>query len=873
MGLTRPRADLRGRILRSAAARVAVAAAGLALLAAALAPGAAAQQAAVSIPDASLRSAIEGALGKQSGEAITEAEMARLTVLDARYSSIGQLDGLQHAVNMRALYLQGNRISDASSLANLARMQVLALNSNDISEIDLTAMTDLRFLDLGNNDLAAVDLSGQRTRVGENARNSKLYALWLHNNRLTSIDISGLTAIRDRTDGASRPNYVSLRLDRNQLTSVTGLADLRPGAWSLRLEHNRLTSVDLRGAEHLHYVNLNNNPISSTADLPGFSALTNLRRLYLYETNISSIDLSRFSRLERAFLNDNNLTSVDVTGLDSIQRLWLRGNRITQITGLRDIGDTIVSLNLRTNRLSSIDLSGLTGLRQLYLSDNRLTAVDVSALTQLEVLWLDNGSTSPGSTPDPAYQNQITALGRLPRFLADLRLAGNPLTAPVTVASRTGLRKLYVSGGQIAGLSQVAGLTGLTELGLTDMGLTSADLSNLSRLSALEKLDLRGNSIISVSSLAPLVRMTELRLDDNIVSDVSPLSNMSDLKDLYVAGNLIRDFAPLRGLIVAGLRIHGGDEQRGDSPDNSSGDLNGSDSTDGGDEQRGDSPDNSSGDLNGSDSTDGGDEQRGDSPDNSSGDLNGSDSTDGGDEQRGDSPDNSSGDLNGSDSTDGGDEQRGDSPDNSSGDLNGSDSTDGGDEQRGDSPDNFFWDLNASGSTHGWNLSLLATDGVVDNTECGLDLICPGLAIERWVVAIWLVRVLDGGDPEPLGYNRFEDVHPGLQWASHVERLAELGITTGCSRDPARFCPQNPVTRAHMASLLARAFDLQSDTPSGFVDVDSQSPHAASIAAIAAAGITLGCSAGPDRFCPDDLVTRGQSATLIVRARDHADSN
>ena len=753
MGQTRPRALALGPILCGAAARIAAAAAVLALLAAALAPGAAAQPAAVSIPDAGLRSAIEDALGMQSGGAITEADMARLTVLDASYSGIARLDGLQHAVNMRALYLQGNPISDASSLASMARMQVLSLHSNDISEIDLTAMTDLRFLDLGNNDLAAVDLSGQRTRVGENARNSKLTALWLHNNRLTSIDLSGLTALQDRPDGASQPNYVSLRLDRNQLTSVTGLADLRPGTWSLRLEHNRLTSVDLRGAEHLHYVYLNNNPISSTADLPGFSALTNLRRLHLYEANISSIDLSPFSLLKRAFLSDNSLTSVDVTGLDNIQRLWLRGNRITQIAGLRDIGDTIISINLRTNRLSSIDLSGLTGLRQLYLSDNRLTAVDVSALTQLEVLWLDNGSTSPGSTPDPAYQNQITTLGQLPRFLTDLRLAGNPLTAPVTVASRTGLRKLYVSGGQISGPSQVAGLTGLTELALTDMGLTSADLSNLSRLSALERLDLRGNSIIRVSSLAPLVRMTELRLDDNTVSDVSPLSNMSDLEDLYVAGNLIRDFAPLRDLIVAGLRIHGGDEQRGDSPDN------------------------------------------------------------------------------------------------------------------------FFWDLNASGSTHGWNLSLLAANGILDNTECGLDLICPGLAIERWVVAIWLVRVLDGGDPEPLGFNRFEDVHPGLQWAAHVERLAELGITMGCSSDPARFCPQNPVTRAQMASLLARAFDLQSDTPSGFVDVDSESPHAASIDAIAAAGITLGCSAGPDRFCSDELVTRGQAATFIVRARDHAVSN
>lgn len=753
MDHTRPRALALGPVLWGAAARIAAAAAVLALVAAALAPGAAAQSAAISIPDAGLRSAIEDALGKQSGEAITEGDIARLTVLDASYSGISRLDGLQHAVNMRGLYLQGNRISDTSSLASMARMQVLSLHSNDISEIDLTAMTDLRFLDLGDNDLATVDLSGQRTRVGENARDSKLYALWLHNNRLTSIDLSGLTALQDRPDGASHPNYVSLRLDRNQLTSVTGLADLRPGTWSLRLENNRLTSVDLRGAEHLHYVYLNNNPISSTADLPGFSALTNLRRLYLYETNISSIDLSRFSRLERAFLNDNNLTSVDVTGLDSIRRLWLRGNRITRITGLRDIGDTVISLNLRTNRLSSIDLSGLTSLRQLYLSDNRLTAVDLSPLTQLGVLWLDNGSTSPGSTPDPAYQNRITTLEQLPRFLTDLRLAGNPLDAPVSVASRTGLRKLYVSDGQISSLSQVAGLTGLTELGLTDMGLSSADLSNLSRLSALEKLDLRGNSIIRVSSLAPLVRMIELRLDDNTVSDVSPLSNMSDLEDLYVAGNLIRDFAPLRDLIVAGLRIHGGDEQRGDSPDS------------------------------------------------------------------------------------------------------------------------FFWDINASGSVHGWNLSLLATDGVLDNTECGLDLICPGLAIERWVVAVWLVRVLDGDDPEPLGFNRFEDVHPGLQWAAHVERLAELGITTGCSRNPARYCPRNPVTRAQMASLLARAFDLQSDTPAGFVDVIPQSAHAASIDALAAAGITSGCSAAPDRFCPDELVTRGQAASFIVGARDHADSN
>ncbi len=750
MGHTLRRAAKSRLLRRRAAARIAAAAVALAILAALLAPGAAAQTAGISIPDAGLRSAIESALGKQPGDAITEGDMALVGILDAGNAGITNLDGLQHAVNLRALYLQGNSISDASSLAGLARMQVLLLHGNDITDIDLTAMTDLRFVDLSYNDLTTIDLSGQRTTVGENARDSRLFALWLNNNRLTSVDVSGLTALRDRPDGASHPNYVSLRLDRNQLTSVTGLADLPGQVWSLRLGHNQLTSVDLRGAEHIHYLYLNDNPISDVSQLDGFMSLTDLQRLHFYGTEISAIDLSGFSRLERAFLNDNRLASVDVTGLDSIQRLWLRGNRITEITGLRDIGDTLISLNLRTNRLSSIDLTGLSGLRQLYLSDNQLTSVDLSPVTELGVLWLDNGSTSAGSTPDPAYRNQITALAQLPRFLTDLRLTGNPLAAPISVSSRTGLRKLHVSGTQITGLSEVAGLTGLTELGLTSMGLNGSDLSDLSRLGALEKLDLRDNAITDLSALAPSVRLTEIRLDDNFVGDVSPLANMGGLRDLYVAGNLIRDFAPLRDLIVAGLRIHGSDRQRGDSPDS------------------------------------------------------------------------------------------------------------------------FFWDLDAAGSIHGWNLSRLAADGVLDHTECGLDLICPRLAIERWVIAVWLVRVLDGRDPEPLGFNRFEDVHPGLQWAAHAERLAELGVMSGCSVEPARFCPQAPVTRAQMATLLARAFNLESDTSSGFVDVDPQSAHASSIDAIAAAGIAGGCGAGPDRYCPEDFVTRGQAATFIATARDHA---
>ena len=749
-----PCSNLGGR--RShAGARVVVAAVVAALVALATVPGAAAQtqSGTVSIPDSNLRSSVEDALGKQSGDAITAGEMARLVVLDASNSGVRDVTGLQHAVNLRGLYLQGNRISSVSSLSRLDQMQVLFLQNNDISSVDVTRMRDLRFLDLSNNELTAIDLSSQRTGVG-GSRASQLYALWLHGNRLTSVDLSGLTALSDRTDGASHPGYISLRLDRNRLTSVTGLSDLPGRVWSLRLEQNRLTSIDLSDVEHIHYLYLDGNPLSSTRDIAGFSGLTDLRRLHLYDTSITSIDLSPFSRLERAFLNDNLLSSVDVTGLDRIERLWLRGNRITSLTGLEDIADTIVSLNLRTNRLASIDVSPLTGLRHLYLSDNALGSIDVTPLSRLEVLWLHNRAVSePGRAPNPAFQNRITSVGRLPSALRDLRLAGNPLAEPVTVSDQSSLTRLYLSGGQILNVSEVRGLRGLTELGLTGMSLTDSDLSHLSRLSALEKLDLRSNSISGVASLAPFPGLTELRLDDNSITGVSDLSGLSALRDLHVAGNQIGDFSSLDDLVDDGLTIHGADDQ-----------------------------------------------------------------------------------------------------------------------QVGE-PETVYWDWDDAGIEHGWDLRHLAGRGILDNTECGSYRICPSDPIRRWAIAVWLVRVLDGTDPEPLGYNRFEDVHPGLQWAAHTERLAELNVTNGCSIERELFCPHEPVTRAQMANLLTRAFDLPSGTPSTFIDVNRQSAQADDIDALAATGITIGCNVDGNRFCPDDMLTRGQLASFLRRTINYIAAN
>ncbi len=164
---------------------------------------------------------------------------------------------------------------------------------------------------------------------------------------------------------------------------------------------------------------------------------------------------------------------------------------------------------------------------------------------------------------------------------------------------------------------------------------------------------------------------------------------------------------------------------------------------------------------------------------------------------------------------------------------------------------------------HKTAINKLADSGVFDGTECEPGRFCPDDPIDRWVMAVWLVRVL-GGDTTFDGVSRFADVDSSAWWAAYPDQLAHRNITTGCRTGPLRYCPEAPVTRAQMASFLVRAFDLPLAEPAGFVDTDGN-VHESNINALAAAGVTIGCRTNPLRYCPQANVTRGQMATFLHR--------
>jgi hypothetical protein len=161
---------------------------------------------------------------------------------------------------------------------------------------------------------------------------------------------------------------------------------------------------------------------------------------------------------------------------------------------------------------------------------------------------------------------------------------------------------------------------------------------------------------------------------------------------------------------------------------------------------------------------------------------------------------------------------------------------------------------------------------------CSATTFCPTDMVLRSQIAVFLIRSLLG-DPCPsntpcsTGFTYtatpyFMDVPATSVYFPYIQKLADLGITTGCS--PTTFCPDDSVTRAQAAVFLVRGklkslFGNNFTYPliASFTDVAATDVYFPYIQKLFELGITSGCSA--TQFCPDRTLTRQEIAVFVVR--------
>lgn len=170
------------------------------------------------------------------------------------------------------------------------------------------------------------------------------------------------------------------------------------------------------------------------------------------------------------------------------------------------------------------------------------------------------------------------------------------------------------------------------------------------------------------------------------------------------------------------------------------------------------------------------------------------------------------------------------------------------------------------GSVHEGYIEAVARAGVTlgcnppQNTR-----FCADATVTRGQMAAFIVRARSL-PPAGSGFDFTDDDESVFE--DDIERIAAANITLGCNPPQnTQFCPDLPVTRAQMAAFLARTFGYDDGgTADLFVD-DDGSEFEPDIQRLAVAGVTVGCNP-PDntRFCPDQPVTRAQMASFLGRA-------
>jgi hypothetical protein len=161
---------------------------------------------------------------------------------------------------------------------------------------------------------------------------------------------------------------------------------------------------------------------------------------------------------------------------------------------------------------------------------------------------------------------------------------------------------------------------------------------------------------------------------------------------------------------------------------------------------------------------------------------------------------------------------------------------------------------------------------------CGHALYCPEDYVTRDQMAVFVIKamVAEGLLEDNFTYDTipyFGDV-PSEHWAFRfVQKMSELGITSGCSQTT--YCPGDYVTRAQMAVFIVRALTRGSfiyGTFPYFSDVTPDHFAFQYVQRLFADGTTSGCRVddpGTQKneamYCHDTAVTRSEMAVFLTR--------
>ena len=209
----------------------------------------------VEIPDPNLKRAVRKALDLSDEIALTQAEMLRLKVLEAKRAQIENITGLEYATNLESLVLSVNNIQDITPVKGLVKLESLILRNNPITNLTpLTNLINLTYINIGGVKLSDITPLANMTELKQ---------AWL-----------GFMRLQDITPLSNLTKLVRLGLDFNQIVDIGPLANLT-ALKELWINNNQITDISpLANLTQLEELHIERNGITDFSPIQALS-LTN----------------------------------------------------------------------------------------------------------------------------------------------------------------------------------------------------------------------------------------------------------------------------------------------------------------------------------------------------------------------------------------------------------------------------------------------------------------------------------------------------------------------------------------------------------------------------------------------------------------------
>jgi len=276
--------------------------------------------------------------------------------------------------NVLSLNVSNLGIGNLTGIKYFTKLTSLFVDSNKLTSLDLSGNTALKMVSCSNNQISSLKVSAC----------TELFTLACANNNLTSIDVS------------KNVKLTSLNCSNNQLSQLSVIYNTQ--LTTLNCSDNKLGSINVGNCTALEELKCSSNNLSSV----NLTNNTKLKRLYCDHNSLSSLDTSKNGVLNTLYCNNNRLTTLDVSKNPYLGTLICYSNNISSVNK----SSTISTIECDFNTISGSnfnDAKTVSASGTLYIDSSatydlaNIKGFDISKASGWKCTFTNNSDSNSGS--------------------------------------------------------------------------------------------------------------------------------------------------------------------------------------------------------------------------------------------------------------------------------------------------------------------------------------------------------------------------------------------------------------------------------------------------------------------------------------------